>query len=271
MQDPEAYIRGNILQVQGAQKCLSEYIHLIKWKESGEDIMDVGCGPGYTTWNILKKFLPENCGTIHAVDKQERMLEYGKNIYPKVNFIHLDFGSCEFPAQFNNSIDHIFSFFCFQWIADQRQLMKNLFNTLKPGGDVLAMFSVTSLIFDLYKNMIKINKWSKYDKVFLSGIIQYKSYKFVEKSFENILLNTGFEILMIKCEDNPYVFQSVEEFKDFMIGISPLPNNPPNLREDFITDAVKELQNMGIIKENVSHVTFPQKYVSFCIRKPMSM
>lgn len=91
--------------------------------------------------------------------------------------------------------------------------MKNVFDLLKPGGDILTKFPRSHPMCDVYEKMVKIEKWKKYKKELEFGILAYQFQKNIETSLRELLTETGFEILMCKCEDYTYVFESLEELE----------------------------------------------------------
>lgn len=150
MQDPEAYLRGNHLQLKETQELLSNYFHLIQWKKEGQEVvMDLGCGPGSTTWNVLKAMLPTNCETILAVDIQERMVEFGRENYASINFVKSDIGSAEFVTRFKNSVDHVFYLF-FAFIV--LEIKGNYLHTYIKTKNLIDVFYLTKIWLIYHSN-----------------------------------------------------------------------------------------------------------------------
>ena len=57
-------------------------LNLLIKKTNSNNLLDIGCGEGYTSQQILK----ENNLKISAVDLDEKMLESAKKIFPEINF-----------------------------------------------------------------------------------------------------------------------------------------------------------------------------------------
>lgn len=56
MECPELYVKGNDMQRRGAKDILSKYIEKMIWT-TDETILDIGCGPGDVTNDILQPLL----------------------------------------------------------------------------------------------------------------------------------------------------------------------------------------------------------------------
>jgi trans-aconitate methyltransferase len=104
-------------------KLLSEYINKMSWK-TGDRVLDVGCGPGSVTTQVLMCRLPADFGLLLGADLSANMIQYASKTYEhsKVKFtqfdISKDIGNTTelWPSDF----DKIFSFFCLHWIPDKR-------------------------------------------------------------------------------------------------------------------------------------------------------
>lgn len=83
--------------------------------------MDVGCGPGDVTCQILKPMLPDSYQKMIAVDVSENMIRDASEKYvdPKLEFQVMDIGG-EIPREFVGGFDHVFSLHCLQYIQDQK-------------------------------------------------------------------------------------------------------------------------------------------------------
>lgn len=123
MLDPELYQRENNIQRRDVRDLLKEFMHLVRWRPEGEDVvMDVGCGSGDVTWDLLRPLLPAGYAKIVGVDISEKMVRYARKHYPEAEFVQMDLGAPNVPDNHQETVDHIFSFYCLHWIHDQRLL-----------------------------------------------------------------------------------------------------------------------------------------------------
>lgn len=122
MNNPELYGQVNLMQKLDSLQFLQNYLCSIKWKRDGNElVMDVGCGTGNVTIEVLKNMLPASVGKIVAVDINEDMIRKARSDYsdPKIEFRVLDLAG-NLPGTMTGQFNHIFSFFCLNWIHDQK-------------------------------------------------------------------------------------------------------------------------------------------------------
>ena len=124
MNDAKLYANScHDLTARAVTKVLSEYINSMSWK-TGDRVLDVGCGPGSVTTQVLMPRLPEDFGLLVGADLSANMIQYASETYEhsKLRFTQFDLAkdigntSQLRPLDF----DKIFSFFCLQCIPDQR-------------------------------------------------------------------------------------------------------------------------------------------------------
>lgn len=117
------YTKTSVLQVRDVSDFLANNIDLVKWKRDGGDmILDVGCGSGNITCEVLLPMLPNGINKVVATDISKKMISSASEKYShfsKVEFDVLDFSE-KLPLKLHGKFDHVFSFFCFHWIKDQR-------------------------------------------------------------------------------------------------------------------------------------------------------
>ena len=114
-------------------KVLSEYIKSMSWK-TGDRVLDLGCGPGRMTTQVLMPRLPEDFGLLVGADLSANKVQYASETYEhsKLKFrqfdLTKDIGNTSQlqPSDF----DKIFSFFLMHWIPDHRYYL-----TIKPRFD----------------------------------------------------------------------------------------------------------------------------------------
>lgn len=95
----------------------------MRWgDEDGLVVLDVGCGEGRNTADILLPKLPPTVSKVIGCDVSEKMIQFAKERYAstKVDFCQLDIGDPSACQRLSSKFDRIFSFYCFHWLPDQR-------------------------------------------------------------------------------------------------------------------------------------------------------
>ena len=132
MNDPKLYDLYHGLPRRDVTKVLSEYINSMSWK-TGDRVLDLGCGPGSVTTQVLMPRLPADFGLLVGADLSADMIQFASNNYThyKLTFTQSDLAKdVEKTSQLRPSgFDKIFSFFCLNWIPDQRYYL-----AIKPGN-----------------------------------------------------------------------------------------------------------------------------------------
>lgn len=97
-----------------------------------EVVLDAGCGSGKVT-ALLAELVPE--GRVYAVDVAPSMVAHTRRaLGDRVDAFCQDLSELRLPEP----VDAIFSNATFHWIADHPQLFRRLFETLSPGGRLVA-------------------------------------------------------------------------------------------------------------------------------------
>jgi trans-aconitate methyltransferase len=103
-------------------------LELLKIKP-GERVLDLGCGTGY-----LASQIKAQGGVVIGADASPEMIAKAKAEYPDVDFVVADGTSFHFDEPF----DAVFSNATLHWIKDADAVIKNVYNSLKPGGRFVA-------------------------------------------------------------------------------------------------------------------------------------
>jgi trans-aconitate methyltransferase len=101
-----------------------------------EAVMDAGCGTWRLTAGLLERLLR---GRVAGVDLSQNMLEEARShLSPRfggrVEFIRADLAWLPFDEAF----DGVFNTAAFHWVPDHTRLFRSLFESLKPGGWLVA-------------------------------------------------------------------------------------------------------------------------------------
>jgi len=126
MNEPKLYDLYHGLTTRDVTKVLTDYINSASWK-TGERVLDLGCGPGTVTTQLLMPRLPEDFGLLVGADLSADMIQYASDNY---KYSKLKFTQFDLAKDIENtsilqpsSFDKIFSFFCLHLIPDQRHYL----------------------------------------------------------------------------------------------------------------------------------------------------
>lgn len=107
-----------------------------------ESILDIGCGTGRVTRQLLSHLDDKHGGKVVAIDIAEGMVRYAAKLNSKVSWLTADAESLPFH---NNTFTHVFSTMALQWCADLPQVFREIQRVLKPSGNaILAIMSAES-------------------------------------------------------------------------------------------------------------------------------
>lgn len=67
--------------------------------------------------------------------------------------------------KFERQISKVVSIYCFNWLDNQEQAFKNIYDLLKPGGEAALLFVLHTPFWDSYKLHFDNPKWKEYLKV----------------------------------------------------------------------------------------------------------
>lgn len=120
MHEADLYRKSNVMQKRDAMDCLKEYSRRIQWKGFEDRILDIGCGDGSVTVNLLRSHIPGEFELI-GCDISEEMVRFANENYKdgNTNFIVQDI-QAHLNEDLINNFDHVFSFYALHWIKDQK-------------------------------------------------------------------------------------------------------------------------------------------------------
>ncbi|KAL4111906.1 hypothetical protein QTP88_015777 [Uroleucon formosanum] len=164
MHCPERYVKNNGIQRKAAKDVLTAYGEKMVWT-SNEIVLDIGCGPGDVTSDILYAFFKNYIKQLVGFDKSVEMIEYAKNFFEcsKIEFKVLDIENSNDCSFYSHRFNKIFSFFCFHWIHNKVNTLLNMHLMLKSGGEILIDFLLINSLVEMYKFMDE--EWQKYIEV----------------------------------------------------------------------------------------------------------
>lgn len=170
-------------------------------------ILDIGCGPGNSTYELKKKY-PN--AYIIGIDSSQNMIDEAKKKYPDLEFIKVD-ASKELD-KLDKDFDIVFSNACIQWIDNHYELIPNMFSLVKENGCLAVQIP-----YNLEEPVrVELNKLSLSEK-WKNKVGHIKTLpRLTEIQYYNILssLSNDFSIFkIIYNHDMPGVEAVIEWFK----------------------------------------------------------
>ncbi|KAF5299219.1 hypothetical protein FQA39_LY02392 [Lamprigera yunnana] len=231
---PELYVESGVSIRKDTAEMLKKYFKLLEVKEYC-NVMDVGCGPGNVTHDLLYPLFPKTINELVAVDISPKMIQYARKTYSansKIKFTQMDILTDSIPNNYYSRFDHITSFYCLHFINDQRKAFSNMFNMLKPGGNLLLSCVSDCIFYDIYKSMAEDAKWKIYCKNVKNAIPPTHFLHDVQTYFENQLKEARFEVHLCLVENKLLSFNK-KIFAGMVLSVS-LFNIPKSLEEEFV-------------------------------------
>ena len=113
-----------------------------------ETVLDAGCGSGRVTEELVKR-----AGRVIGVDASEGMVEKARErLGPDVDLRVGDLSELDLGEQ----VDAIFSNAVFHWIPDHDRLFARLYDTLQPGGRLVAQCGAKGNVAALVRVIIEV-------------------------------------------------------------------------------------------------------------------
>lgn len=253
MNDVERYIKYSSPAQREAKYIIGRFARLVQWK-SNCNVLDVGCGPGNVTHDVLLPILPKSAELVVGIDKLQSAIEQANLTYgeiPNLIFRHVNIVSdTNFIETHEDYFDHAFSFSCLHFIKEQEVALGKVWRMLKPGGDFSFTSVVRNRLFTILSHVAEIEKWRPYIGDYDKYMSPYQSVKDPDEVLRQILQKVGFEVSYLKMEARPmriplaYVAGHITSHVQASI--------PSDLQEEFGRDALDVIReiNFSYLDEN---------------------
>ncbi|KAF5307240.1 hypothetical protein FQR65_LT06956 [Abscondita terminalis] len=241
MELPELYIESGLLQKNDNIIALNTHFKTVKLFENCH-VMDVGCGPGNITNDLLYPAFPKSLEKLIGTDISEKMINFAKKNYNsnnKLSFSVMNITIEIVPSEYLSAFHHIVSLYCFQIVFNHRKALSNMFAMLKPGGNIFLNFMGNCVIFDIYKSLKEDTCWRTYLEHYETEP-PTQSFKNLTSEYEYLLKEIGFETHF--CIATKKVNKSSKQlFKNFMLAVKffDIPKSLEDLYINYFMDFLK--------------------------------
>ncbi|XP_077529656.1 juvenile hormone acid O-methyltransferase-like [Haemaphysalis longicornis] len=204
--------------------------------------LDMGCGTGdFTRDFLLPRCLP--CRRIVAVDGSEDMLSFARQNSGHANiefdFLNISEDVGDFVLKYG-TFDRVYSFFCLNWVSDQRKALKNVSQLLSPSGECLLVFPAWSLTKMFWRKLAQMDRWKAFSNIFeeyIPGSQDLENDKERLSYLEDIVRDAGLtantcELLYVQTNHGNF-----KEVVDMQVSLNPAaslisPSDLEILKED---------------------------------------
>ncbi|KAK2720849.1 juvenile hormone acid O-methyltransferase-like isoform X2 [Artemia franciscana] len=251
MEDAELYAISSAMQKRDASAAMATFIGEMEIKP-GERILDIGCGTGEITRGLLAEWL-SSASEIVGVDISWTMIEFARKFctFPNLNgpnvvYKQMDIERTIEPRMlFPEGFDKIFSFYCLHWTTDLRQVLDNIYDLLKPGGETFLVFLAQNPIFTMYELMSYKPDWKEYMKDVSNFVPRTHYLKNPAEYFAQMALESKFDVRSCSTIEKSFLFENINHVRNAVRAVNPFTQRiPPALQEFFIQDCLQTLQEI---------------------------
>ena len=144
-------------------------------------VLDVGCGDGFFTAQILQRF---NLKNVYGLDISSKAVDLARLKHPEIKFQQ---GALNHIPEETNSIDSVTMIEVIEHLVDIEGTLKELFRVMKPGGILL----ITTTDFNWLKQVIIAIFF--FEKYFYPTNPHIRFFK--KSTLADILSKNGFSII----------------------------------------------------------------------------
>jgi trans-aconitate methyltransferase len=200
--------------------------------QSGERILDIGCGTGHLTAQIA-----ESGARLVGVDRSPEMVNAARKVYPNLQFEVADARDLRFRDEF----DAVFSNATLHWIREPEHVIRGIRNSLRQGGRFVAEFggkgNIRKMQSAFDQALLELNPaaQSKINPWYYPSVSEYST----------LLEKNGLEVRFITLFDRPTLLADGESgLRNWitMFGSEYYAKFTPELRDRFLRRAEELLR-----------------------------
>ena len=182
--------------------------------DGGECVLDVGCGTGRLTEQLLAR-LP--LGRVIGIDQSSNMVsvarEHLKRHGDRLQLLLAD--AAALPIR--EEADAVFSTATFHWVLDHPRLFRSLHVALKPGGQLVAQCGGAGNLARIHHRIDVLMRDAQFAPYFAKWS---EPWEFADAEMTaQRLADAGFENIHTSIEQSPVVFPDAETFRVFITNV----------------------------------------------------
>jgi trans-aconitate 2-methyltransferase len=207
--------------------------------DGGECVLDVGCGTGRLTEQLLAR-LP--LGRVIAIDQSSNMVsvarEYRKRHGDRLQLLVAD--AAALPIR--EEADAVFSTATFHWVLDHPRLFRSLHDALKPDGRLVAQCGGAGNLARIHHRSDVLMRDAQFAPYFAKWS---EPWEFADAGMTaQRLADAGFEDIHTSIEQSPVAFPDAETFRTFITNVICRPHLaylPDTATKDAFIDRLTQL------------------------------
>ncbi|CAM1329325.1 Uncharacterised protein r2_g3850 [Pycnogonum litorale] len=222
--DPECFAK--ITDHSNHERFLDATIPEMNWN-IGENVIDVGCGPGCVSVKVLwPRLQRKSVESLTCIDCDENMVASSKSNYqhPNITFHRAQIENVDsIPSEWFGKFDKAFSFYVLQDIRNLRKAFGYVHQLLKPTGEIAFLFVSREPLPIARRAMLQKEKWrnilTEGGGVNTACAGEAFQADDVKSSFRKLLTECGFEPKSVKQVNVDHTFKNADGFTDFILAI----------------------------------------------------
>lgn len=202
-----------------------EDVLLMLEAKPGERILDLGCGTGVLTNEIHKI-----CRHALGIDSSENMINEARAKFPDVEFQIVNAYDFKFEGEF----DAVFSNAALHWMTKPEEVIKNIWNSLKPGGRFVFEMGGQGNLQKILQTVTDALTGLKLPG-FLGDNVNMINYFPSLGTYSTLLENQGFRVEFAQIIDRPTQLTGKDGLREWvrMFRNNALQQIPANRLDDF--------------------------------------
>jgi len=211
--------------------------------QSGQRILDLGCGTGHLTDKIAAAGVQ-----VVGLDQSAEMIARARSLYPQMEFIQGDATHFRFESPF----DAVFSNAVLHWIHTPEKVIACVWEALKPGGVFVAEMggkgNVAAIISSAFGTLTALGvPQPERSWWYFPSVAEYAA----------LLEKQGFRVTFMAHFDRPTSLEGEEGLADWLrMYLSPLLATVPEEKQGAFFEEAQERARATLFYENIWHADY---------------